>query len=160
MKKILITLFFGLLSIAGFSNSGNMGYPYDSVGKMDTKRINVKAIKDFKSRYINIGAGIWYTEKRGSIAYFTRDGYTNRVFYDKNGRWVYSLLFYGESKLDRDVRKAVKINYYDQSITLVEEVQTVSGLVYVITLEDKSSIKILKINKEGEMIITQEMIKN
>ena len=159
MKKILITLSFGFLSIAGFSNSGNTEYPYDSVAKMDAKSINVKALKDFKSRYANIGEVIWYTEKSGSFSCFTRDGYVNRVYYDKNGRWEYSLLFYGEAKLDRDIRKAVKMNYYDQSITLVEEVQTVSGVVYVITLEDKSSLKILKINKEGEMEIMQEMEK-
>ena len=160
MKKILITLFLGFLSISGFSNSGKTAYPYDSATKTDVKNINVRAVKDFKSRYVNTGEAIWYTEKNGSVSYFKRDGYTNRVYYNKNGRWVYSLLFYGETKLDRDIRKAVKMNYYDQSITLVEEVQTLSGVVYVITLEDKSSLKILKINKEGEMMIMHEMIKN
>ncbi len=159
MKKILVTLSFGFLSITGFSNSENPGYPYDSVNKMDVKSINVRALKDFKSRYGNIREGIWYTVKSGSVSYFTIDGYTNRAYYDKKGHWVYSLLSYGETKLDREVRKAVKINYYDQSITFVEEVQTISGLVYVITLEDKSSLKILKINKEGEMEIMQEMVK-
>src|ERR1700753_4363657 len=105
MKKILVTLFWGFLSIAGFSNPGNTGYPYDSaVRKMDVKSINVRAMKDFKSRYGNTGEGTWYTGKSGSVSYFTRDGYTNRVYYDKNGRWAYSLLFYGEAKLDRAVR--------------------------------------------------------
>jgi hypothetical protein len=160
MKKILVTLAFGCLSIAGFSNSGNPEFSYDSLRKIEARYTNVKALKDFKSRFINTGEATWFTEKNGSISYFTQDGYTNRVYYDKKGHWVYSLLTYGEAKLDRGVRKAVMLNYYDLSITLVKELQTLSGLVYVITLEDKSSIKILKINKEGEMIITQEMIKN
>jgi putative component of toxin-antitoxin plasmid stabilization module len=157
MKKILVTLVFGCVSIAGFSNSGNPEFAYDSLRKIEAKYINVRALKDFKSSFS--GDATWFTSNKGSISYFTQDGYTNRVYYDKKGHWIYSLLSYGEAKLDRGVRKAVMMNYYDQSITLVRELQTLSGLVYVITLEDKSSIKILKINKEGEMEIMQEMRK-
>lgn len=157
MKKVLVTLLCGCLSIAGFSNSGNPEFTYDSLRKIEAKYINVKALKDFKSRFS--GDATWFTSNKGSISYFTQDGYINRVYYDKKGHWIYSLLSYGEAKLDWGVRKAVKMNYYDQSITLVRELQTLSGLVYVINLEDKSSIKILKINKEGEMEIMQEMRK-
>ncbi len=157
MKKILVTLAFGCLSIAGFSNSENPEFPYDSLRKTEAKYINAKALKDFKSRFS--GDATWFTAKYGIVSYFTQDGYTNRIYYDKNGHWVYSLLNYGENKLDRDVRKAVKINFYDQNITLVKELQTPSGLAYIITLEDKTSIKLLKINREGEMEIMQEMQK-
>ena len=159
MKKILVTLAFGCLSIAGFSNSGNPEFPYDSLRKIEARYINAKALKDFKSRFVSSGDATWFTAKYGLVSYIIQDGYLNRVYYDKNGHWVYSLLCYGENKLDRDVRKAVKMNYYDQNITLVKELQTPSGLAYIITLEDKTSIKLLKINREGEMEIMQEMQK-
>jgi len=159
MKKILVTLAFGCLSTAGFSNSGNPEFAYDSMRKIEARYINVKALKDFKTRFVNSGDATWFTAKYGIVSYFTQDGYTNRIYYDKKGNWVYSLLTYTENKLDRGVRKAVRMNFYDEDITLVKELQTVSGLVYFITLEDKSSIKILKINKEGEMEIMQEMQK-
>jgi putative component of toxin-antitoxin plasmid stabilization module len=157
MKKILVTLAFGCLSIAGFSNSGNREFAYDSLRKIEAKYMNFKALKDFKTRFGTDGT--WFTAQYGIVSYFTQDGYTNRVYYDKKGHWVYSLLTYGENKLDRDVRKAVKMNFYDLNITLVKELQTLSGLVYIITLEDKTSIKLLKINREGEMEIMQEMTK-
>jgi len=159
MKKILATLFVGSLSIAAFSNSGKTGRPDGSLAPLDAKNINVKAVKDFRTRYVNIQEPVWYTVKSGTVSCFKRDGYINRVFYNKNGRWAYSLLFYNENKLDREVRKAIKMTYYDQDITLVEEIQTLTGLAYVVTLEDKSSLKFLKINEEGEMQIMQEMEK-
>ena len=159
MKKILATLFAAFLSIAAFSNTEKPGHPNDSLTPLDVKSINTKAVKNFRTRYANIQEPVWYTSKSGTVSCFKRDGYINRVYYDKNGRWAYSLLFYNENKLDREVRKAIKINYYDQDITLVEEIQTLTGLTYVITLEDKSSLKFLKINLEGEMQIIQELDK-
>ena len=159
MKKILVTLAFGCLSIAGFSNPGTPELAYDSLRKIETRYINVKALKDFKTRFANTGDATWFTASYGFVSYFTQDGHTNRIYYNKKGNWVYSLLTYGEAKLDREVRKAVKMNFYDLDITVVKELQTVSGLVYFITLEDKTSIKILKINREGEMEITQDLQK-
>ena len=159
MKKILVTLFFGFLSIAAFSNFGNKGNFDDPLSRIDVKKMNVRAVKDFNARYGHSGEAIWYTNKDGFVSYFTHEGYINRVYYGKKGDWIYSLLFYGENKLNREVRAVVKSNYFDQNITLVEEVQTTSGLVYVITLEDKTSIKILKINNAGEMEIIQQMVK-
>ena len=159
MKKILVTLAFGCLSIAGFSNSGNPEFAYDSLRKIEARYINVRALKDFKTRFANSGEATWFTAKYGIVSYFTQDGHTNRIYYDKKGNWVYSLLTYEEAKLDRGVRKAVKMNFYDLDITVVKELQTTSGLVYFITLEDKTSFKILKINREGDMEIMQELQK-
>ena len=93
------------------------------------------------------------------MSYFVKDGYGDRVFYDKKGRWQYSLIFFGEDKLPRDVRAAVRSTYYDMPITLVEEVQTTEARVYIIHVEDKSSFKILKVNDECEMEIMQELSK-
>ena len=69
---------------------------------------------------------MWFSDNNGFVSYFVKDGYGDRVFYDKKGHWQYSLIFYGEDKLPRDVRAAIKSTYFDMSITLVEEVQTPS----------------------------------
>jgi hypothetical protein len=81
------------------------------------------------------------------------------VFYDKKGHWQYSLIFFGQDKLPRDVRAAVRSTYYDLNITLVEEVQTIDAKVFIVHLEDKSNIKILKVNEQCEMEIMQELTK-
>jgi hypothetical protein len=45
------------------------------------------------------------------------------------------------------------------SITLVEEVQTPNGNAYFIHMEDKSTIKIIKMNADGEMETVQDLVK-
>jgi len=125
----------------------------------DAKSINSKAAKDFSARFNSVNNAMWFSDQNGFVSYFVRDGFGNRAFYDKKGRWQYSLIFYGEDKLPKDLRAAIKSTYYDMSITLVEEVQTNDGTGYVIHLEDKSNIKILKVNKDGEVATMQELTK-
>jgi hypothetical protein len=125
----------------------------------DTKNINTKAIKDFQSRFNNASNTMWFSDRNGFVSYFVQNGYGDRAYYDKKGHWQYSLIFYGEDKLPRDIRTVVKSTYFDLAITLVEEVQTTEGMVYIVHLEDKANIKLVKVNKEGEMEIMQELIK-
>jgi hypothetical protein len=184
MKKILFALSIGFISVA----IGNCAYAQNaaqpvafndakhfksSVRNMaalespaymgtyipDVKNINAKAIKDFNGRFADANNAMWFTDRNGFTTYFIKDGYGDRVFYDKKGHWEYSLIFYGEDKLPRDVRTAVKSTYFDMAITLVEEVQTTEAKVYIVHLEDKSAIKILKVNDQGEYEILQDLSK-
>lgn len=185
MKKFLIALSIGFTSLAAISNCA---YAQNSVQPVafndsknfkstirymaalespafmgtyipDVKNINAKAIKDFSTRFNGTENAQWFSDKNGFTTYFVKDGYGNRVFYDKKGRWQYSLIFYSEDKLPRDVRAAVKSTYFDMAITLVEEVQTPEAKVYIVHLEDKANIKILKVNDEGEFEIMQDLSK-
>ena len=70
-----------------------------------------------------------------------------------------SLITYNEDKLARDIRAEVKSTYYDFKIVMVEEVRTNEGYEYIIYLEDKSGFRIVKVNKEGEMELLQELEK-
>jgi hypothetical protein len=184
MKKIFITLSIGITSIAAFSNGAyaqNSEHPVafndvnfkSSVRNLavlespafmgeyipDATKVNTKAIKDFQTRFNTASNSMLFEDKAGFVSYFVQNGYGDRAFYDKKGHWEYSLIFYDEDKLPHDVRAAVKSIYYDFAITLVEEVQTTDAMVYVVHLEDKSNIKIVKINKDGEMETMQELTK-
>ena len=125
----------------------------------DSKNINSKAIKDFNGRYGSESNPIWFSDKNGFVSYFVKDGFGDRVFYDKKGRLQYSLIFIGEDKLPRDVRATVKSTYFDLNITQIEEVQTLEGTGYVIVLEDKSTLKTVRINRDGEMETMQDLVK-
>ncbi len=125
----------------------------------DTKNIHIRALKDFQVRFSDAGNVKWFSDDKGFTSYFTKGGYSDHVFYNKKGRWQYSLIYYAEGKLPAEVRAAVKSVYFDLSITLVEEVQTADGMGYVVHLEDKSNIKILKVNRLGEMEIMTELVK-
>jgi hypothetical protein len=185
MKKILIALAIGITSVAATSNCAraqNTAQPvafndskhfkstirnmaalespaYMGTFVPDVKDINAKAIRDFNVRFGGASNALWFSDNNGFTTYFVKDGYGDRVFYDKKGHWEYSLIFYNEDKLPRDVRSAVKSTYFDMAITLVEEVQTTDSKVYIIHLEDKANIKILKANDQGEYEILQDLSK-
>jgi hypothetical protein len=185
MKKILFALTIGSITLAAISSSA---YAQNSVQPVafndskhfmstvrnmaalespaymgayipDEKKINARAMKDFSTRFTDANNAMWFEDRNGFTTYFVKDGYGDRVFYDKKGHWEYSLIFYNEDKLPRDVRAAVKSTYFDMSITLVEEVQTIDAKVYIVHLEDKANIKILKVNDQGEYEILQDLSK-
>ena len=109
MKKVLFALSIGFTSIAALSNCAkaqssvtpiafNDGKSFmpsvryvaalestDNMGTYipDAKSVNAKAIKDFQTRFTDANAQ-WYSDKNGLVSYFMKDGYGDRVFYDKN----------------------------------------------------------------------------
>ena len=185
MKKFLFALSIGLTSVVAISNCAyaqNSAQPVafndtknfkSTIRNMaalespafmgtyvpDAKTINAKAIKDFNTRFSGADNAMWFSDKNGFTTYFVKDGNGVMELYDKNGDWQYSLIFYSEDKLPRDVRAAVKSTYFDMAITLVEEVQTTDSKVYIVHLEDKANIKILKVNDQGEYEIMQDLSK-
>jgi hypothetical protein len=185
MKKIILALFLGVTHIAAFSNGANgsdikgpgaFNHPraykasiiamtvldnpaYLGTFAADTKNINAKATKDFRTRFANTGNAMWFSDAEGFVSYFIKDGYEDRAFYDKKGRLIYSQIFYGENKLSRDIKVLVRSFYSEFAIYGVEEVQTTDDLVYIIHLEDKSRIRIVKVKKDGEIETVQELIK-
>ncbi|HEV7423788.1 MAG TPA: hypothetical protein VGO21_01205 [Candidatus Paceibacterota bacterium] len=185
MKKILITLTIGFISVSlpgSFARAQQVDDPVashqtknfkisigyfaalESLSSMgafvpETKNINSKAIKDFQERYNNIQNAMWFSDKNGFESYFVQNGFGNKVFYGKKGAWLYSLILHTEQELPSNVRASIKSIYFDFAITLVEEVQTNYGHIYVVNLEDKSNIKILKVNDLGEIDILLEIIK-
>lgn len=122
--------------------------------------VSTRAIRDFMDRFDKVENAMWFSIPSGGFeSYFVQDGYGDRVIYDKKGFWLFSLITYGENKLPRDIRAAVKSIYYDLQITLVIEIQAMTGVEYVVYLEDESLIKVVKVNKDGELEVLQELSK-
>lgn len=138
---------------AAFSNSS-------SANAAGAAMISERAIKDFKGRFANAKDEKWFSQKGGFIVYFTQDGFRDRVYYNKKGRWQYSLKYCDENKLPRDIRAAVKSTYYDLAITVVEIVETPGHLVYLVHMEDATNLKIIRVFPEGEMDVYQEFKKS
>ena len=170
MKKILVKSLvatYAILFLAHSAEARNSirplvsGHDSPNVNTLvaDLNSVNKKAAVDFKERFGSPAGIRWFSDKNGFTSYFKVDGFTDKVCYDKKGNWQYSTIFYGESKLPKEVRAEVKSVYYDMSIILVEEVQTVNGKGYVVNLEDKTTIRVIKMNDQGEMETIQEIAK-
>jgi hypothetical protein len=122
--------------------------------------VSTRAIRDFMDRFDKVENAMWFSTPEGGFeVYFIQDGYGDRIMYDKKGRWKFTLINYGEGKLPRDIRAAVKSIYFDLDITLVEEIQTIEGIDYIVYLEFESLIKVVKVNKDGELEVLQELTK-
>jgi hypothetical protein len=127
---------------------------------LNRNEVSIRAVRDFLDRFEMIKTALWFSIPEGGMeAYFVQDGFGDRVIYDKNGRWKYSLITYGENKFARDLRAIVKSVYFDFNILLVQELNCVTGTEYIVFLEDRSIIRIVKLNREKEMEFIQDIEK-
>ena len=185
MKKTMSVLIVGFMSILALSNRVQAQNAAGPVAFLETKTFhssiryvsdltngvsdlnvdqkgkdfNSKAVRDFQVRFQKVENAQWFSNQNGFMSYFIKNGYGNKVFYDRKGHWQFSLILYAEDQLPVDLRASVKARYFDMAITLVEEVQSNDGMVYIVHLEDKSNIRILRLSKDAEMEIMQEIIK-
>jgi hypothetical protein len=125
----------------------------------DAKAVKARAVYDFQIRFNDASQVQWYSDHNGYTSYFKKDGYNDRAFYNKNGRWMFSVIYKHENQLPKDIRAAIKSVYYDWNMTMVEEVQSMEGKGYIIYLEDKSTIRILKVNADSEMETMMDLVK-
>jgi hypothetical protein len=130
-----------------------------SASATDKSAIHSKALRDFNSRFNHAQEAKWFDIPSGYFTCFKVDGFSNRAFYDKKGRWQASLKMFGENKLPNDIRKIVKSTYYDYAITIVEEVDVADSLVYIVHLDDGATIKNLRVTQDGEMDILSDFKK-
>lgn len=125
----------------------------------DVNTISLKAIKDFKGRFVNAKDEKWYTINGGFMTYFNQDGFGNRAFYDKKGHWTASMKFCSENKLPHDIRAVVKSTYYDFTITTIEVIEIPEHRVYLVHLEDATKIKVVRVSEDGEMDTLEDFTK-
>jgi len=144
-------------SVRALDASINPVYP--TLTGADENSVNVKAVRDFKNRFAAPASVRWYPLENGSIAYFPENGYNTRVYYNKKGRWEGTLTLFNEDKLPKDIRAIVKSTYFDFSITVVEMVETPANGVYLVHIEDKTSIKIIRVTLDGEMDVMEDLQK-
>ena len=111
--------------------------------------ISKKALKDFKRTFKQAINESWFETKEGDlVAKFSNDNVTTRVFYHKKGGRFATIRDYTEENLPRNVRHVVKSTYYDFSIFCVSEVTVDGRTAYVITLEDKTTWKKIRVIDE------------
>jgi hypothetical protein len=118
---------------------------------------NVHATRDFMKRFKDPKDVKWSKASGGYIVAFTIDSIKSRTAYNSSGEWVYTIRYYNEWKLPKEVRAQVKSTYYDYTITQVEEIiQSIQNEPsYLIHMKDDKSWKnVLVCN--GEMTVVED----
>jgi hypothetical protein len=123
-----------------------------------TNDVNIKAIRDFIKLYKNVDNAEWYAVEDGFIAKFQKDGIETKVEYDVTGRRSNILRSYNESHMPFEIRDIVKRQYYDYDILITYEIEHSQGIIYIIKIMDKTSLKVLQITN-NEMKVLEDYVR-
>jgi len=147
------------------SNSSSLGYQMNatktknSMNELET--ISPRALKDFMNTHKNVTGESWAKVQDGFSVRFVSDDIKTTICYDKKGNWAGSIKYYGEEKMLHEIRHVVKSTYYDYKIVYAQEIETADSEgvpTYVVCLEDKTKIKMIRIH-DGEMSQWKEFTK-
>lgn len=125
------------------------------MSNLPINKIHVRAMRDFIKHYKAAANTHWMLVKTGYVVKYTgKNDSRCRTVYNSRGDYVYTIRQYSENVMPRDVRSIVKSQYYDYSITLVEEIEErMKPLVYVVHLEDSTTLKNVRvIEREMEVL--------
>ncbi len=137
---------------AQLTPSGDPGFFYRN-------DINIKAVRNFIREFKNADHAKWFKLNNGFAVQFTMDGFNTKVYYDKKGNYESMIRSYSEAQMPREVRHQVKRTFYDFSICQVHEIIRDNNTIYIVTIEDKTSQKKIKV-ENGEMEVMFEWPKN
>lgn len=131
----------------------------NSIGKLVP--ISTRALRNFANTYRNVRGESWMKTKDGFSANFISDAIRTTIFYDDKGYWVASVKYFNEEKIPHEIRHTIKSTYYDYNIIYTQEVETTDSEgvpTYIVCLEDKTNIKLIRI-RAGEMGVWKEFTK-
>ena len=107
--------------------------------------VSTKALKNFSKHYKESENAEWFKLDNAFRAQYTKDDVETSVFYNLKGKWMGNIRTYSEDKLPGDIRHRVRSTYYDYSIFHVQEITVGAKTAYLVNIEDKNFIKIIRI---------------
>jgi hypothetical protein len=166
MKNVIVTsIALILLSAAVTAQQASHPVLTDNLqslhmSNLPINKIHVRAMRDFLKRDKTAANADWMLVETGYVVKYTdKNNSRCRTVYNSRGEYVYTIRQYYENVLPRDVRSIVKSEYYDYTITLVEEIEErMKPLVYIVHLEDSTTLKNVRVS-EREMEVVEEYTK-
>lgn len=164
MKNVIVTVIIAcLLAVApAKGQQGSRPLLSDDMQSLHTNtrymnKIHVKAVRDFLKRGNEAINPEWMAVETGFVVKYTDKNKSNcRTVYNNKGGFSYTIRQYYENKMPRDVRAVVKSQYYDYTITLVEEIEELSRpVVYVVHMEDATTLKNIRVS-DREIDVLEE----
>jgi hypothetical protein len=162
MKKLFIAASL-TAALTGCAYSQQTGHTFAAANVREYKpknqylnEINVRAMRDFVSRYGDVTNAVWHRSNENYIAVFTRDSIQHRVIYSNRGDLSYVMKYYEENRMPRNIRAQVKSTYYDYKIFVIQEIETPDQpTVYIVNLQGDTDWKKVKLC-QGEMEVMEE----
>ena len=121
--------------------------------------VSEKALQSFSKSFKNHVSANWYQVGKHFLATFEENGKKQKALFNKNGAMIYSIAYGFEKDLPADLRKQIKSNYYDQSISMAIEVNENNRTIWVVRLEDETTTTTVRL-ENGEMEEVQKFRKS
>lgn len=149
MKRYLLAVAFGLVSLASFANNGSQSFnaPY--------------AVKErFKEQFGNVKQVTW-TEAQGKLirADFVQDGQSITAFYDNTGEPVATTVAMEKSQLPYRLRQALEKELKGQTIEELFYVDAPEQSAYFFSCNDNGKKKIFKAYENGSIREVSKLLK-
>lgn len=125
------------------------------MSSLPINKVHVRAMRDFLKRDEAAVNADWNVVESGYVVKYTgKNNSKCRTVYNSRGEFVYTIRQYYENVMPRDVRGIVKSQYYDYTITVIEEIEErMKPLVYVVHLEDSTTLKNVRVcDREMEVL--------
>lgn len=120
--------------------------------------VNMRAVRDFKKSFGSATNVQWVRTENGTSVYFTKDGKSMRSSYNVKGNREYTLKYYDESGMSRNLRHRVKSNYYDHNIVIVTEVARNNEVYYLVKMENAKEYLTLRVT-DDDMSVFEKISK-
>lgn len=167
MKKLMIATVITVVALSGCAFSQQGGHTLVAANVKPVRpsnqyinEINVRAMRDFVSRYGEVENTKWHRTKDSYIAVFYRDSVQHRVIYSQRGDLSFIMKYYEESRMARNIRAQVKSTYYDYKIFIIQEIESPNHpSIYIVNLQGDTDWKKVRLC-QGDMEVMEEYKKS
>lgn len=118
----------------------------DPANKISPLTVSTKALKTFNRSFAGAADAQWYALDKSYVAYFTWNDKPSHAVLQKNGYLVYSLSYGPEKILPREMRRWIKANYVDYTLTGVTEAHTEDETAWFVHIADEENTKLIRVS--------------
>jgi hypothetical protein len=120
------------------------------VVRSTTKKIPGRIWKSFSHYFNDAENPRWYTVNKNYLVKYMIYDEENRALFTKRGSLVYHISYGYEKTLTEDLKRQIKHDYYDYTITRAIKVAQAGRIIWVVNLEDSENLVLLSL-EDGEM---------
>ena len=113
-------------------------------------------VQKFNETFPNAKNVKWSDDKAGYFVSFTQNENFNKVFYNKDGDFVYALKYYSADALPNNITMKLHRKFGESKILGVTEVTTPNKVSYEIKLSKKNKLHVLNVSANG--LITKKQV--
>lgn len=115
-----------------------------------------KLVKNFNQSFPNAQNVTWKDDAAGYFVSFTQNGNYSKVFYNKQGFFMYSLKYFNGNELPVGIAMDLNKEFGDSKIEGVTELTTQNNTVYNVKLTKGSKLYCLDVLADGTIVKQEE----